>query len=311
MSVADMTLRYPVSLPGGKVLLAAGTPLSGTVLREISSGGGGMRHPGRSLLRHGAVRRDLSALVRRGAYRTIFGDAGECAGVFRMMERTLLPRPVLSALDYFRAKEPYTYDHSLRVFALSCLLMRRLREGSRRGLEEFTAGPLHDLGKVCVPLDILRKSSPLRRSERDILEHHTLAGYALLACCLGDPDLPAAAVARDHHERKDRSGYPRGIRLRDRLSHVIAACDVYDALITPRPYRKEPYDNRTALEEITGMAERGKIGWGIVRALVAYNRKDRPPARSCKVSIEKRGTPPDGNLYGIIVEDVGLPAAPG
>jgi HD-GYP domain-containing protein (c-di-GMP phosphodiesterase class II) len=301
--VAGMTLRYPVSLPDGKELLPAGTPLSKAVLRELSSRAGGTRRAERSLFRHGTVRRDLSALIRRGAYRTIFGDAGACAGVFRMMDRTRLPRPVLAALDHFRTKDPYTYGHSLRVFALSCLLMRRLGEGSRGDMEEVTAGPLHDLGKVCVPLDILRKSTPLRRSERDVLEHHTLAGYALLACCLGNPDEPAAAVARDHHERVDGSGYPRRIRLRDRLSHVIAACDVYDALITPRPYRRESYDNRTALEEITGMAERGKIGWGIVRELVAYNRKNRPPARSCKVSFEKRGTPPEGNLYGIVLED--------
>jgi len=300
---ADMTLRYPVSLQDGKEPLPAGTPLSKAVLRELSSRAGGKRHPERQLLRHGTVRRDLQALIRRGSYRTIFGDAGECAGVFRMMERTRLPGPVLAALDYFRANDLYTYGHSLRVFALSCLLMRRLGGDSRGGMEEITAGPLHDLGKVCVPLDILRKSTPLRRSERDMLEHHTLAGYALLACCLGSPDEPAAAVARDHHERRDGSGYPRGIRLRDRLPNVIAACDVYDALITPRPYRKESYDNRTALEEITGMAERRKIGWGIVRALVAYNRKDRPPMRSCKVSFEKRGSPPEGNLYGIVVED--------
>jgi HD-GYP domain-containing protein (c-di-GMP phosphodiesterase class II) len=298
-----MTLRYPVSLPDGKELLPAGTPLSKAVLRELSSRAGGKRHPERHLFRHGTVRRDLQALIRRGAYRTIFGDAGECAGIFRMMERTRLPLPVLAALDYFRRKDPYTYGHSLRVFALSCLLMQRLGRDSLRDMEEITAGPLHDIGKFCVPLDILRRSVPLRRSERDILEHHTLAGYALLTCYLGKSGESPAAVARDHHERKDGSGYPRRIRLRDRLSQVIAACDVYDALITPRPYRKESYDNRTALEEITGMAEQGKIGWRIVRELVAYNRKDRPPAGSCKVSFEKRGTPPEGNLYGIVLED--------
>jgi len=305
-----MILRFPVSLPDGTELLPAGTPLSRPVLRELSSRVADKRHPERRLFRHGTVRRDLKGLIRRGAYRTIFGDAGECAAIFRMMERTCFPLPVLAALDYFRRKDPYTYNHSLRVFALSCLLMQRLGRESLRGTEEITAGPLHDLGKVCVPLDILRKSVPLRRFERDILEHHTLAGYALLSCYLGNPAEPPAAVARDHHERNDGSGYPRRIRLRDRLSQVIAACDVYDALITPRPYRKVSYDNRTALEEITGMANQGKIGWGVVRTLVAYNRRDRPPTRSCKVSFEKRGTPPEGNLYGIILDDTGPPVIP-
>jgi HD-GYP domain-containing protein (c-di-GMP phosphodiesterase class II) len=51
---------------------------------------------------------------------------------------------------------------------------------------------------------------------------------------------------------------------------IVAACDVYDALITPRPYRKGIYDNRSALEEITTLAEEGKVGWQIVR--LARNR---------------------------------------
>lgn len=295
------TLQYPVTCLDGKVLLAPGTPLTRNVLADISSRRPRTRRPERSLLRHGTVRRDLRSLTREGVYDVIFGNASESEELRRTMERTRVPLPVLEAVDYFREYDPYTYGHTLRVFALSCLLARRLggREGD--GITELMAGPLHDYGKICVPLSILRKSSPLQRSERDILEHHTLAGSVLLHYDLGSAVHPAAAVARDHHERKDGTGYPRGIRLRDRLVEIIAACDVYDALISPRPYRKKPFDNRTALEEITGMAEQGKIGWAIVRALVAYNRKRGAAARA--VSREKRGTPPEGNFHGIVVDD--------
>jgi len=305
-----MTLRFPVFLPDGKELMPAGMRLSRGLLGELSSRRGRKRDPERSLIRHGTVRRDLREMIRQGTYRAIFRDRNECSDLFRMMEQARLPLPALEPLDYFHRKDPYTYRHTLMVFALSCLLARRMGGEFRAGIEKNRPGPLHDVGKLCVPLDILLKSSPLRRTDRNVLEHHTLAGYALLFHYLGEAGESSANVARDHHERKDASGYPRGIRLRNRLAEVIAACDVYDALVSPRPYRKESFDNRTALEEITAMAEQGKIGWGIVRALVAHNRKDRPPPGLCKVSSEKRGIPPVGNLYGIIVEDRPAPLNP-
>lgn len=63
----------------------------------------------------------------------------------------------------------------------------------------------------------------------------------------------------------DGSGKPRGIRLRDRMVEIIVACDVYGALVSPRPYRPVSYDNRTALEEITKMAENNQSGWELPR----------------------------------------------
>jgi hypothetical protein len=86
------------------------------------------------------------------------------------------------------------------------------------------------------------------------------------------------------------------------MVEIIAACDVYDALLSPRPYRTTPYDNRTALEEITEMAKGGKLSWDVVQTLVSHNRKDRPHFRECRISTEKRGIPPPDNLYGVIIE---------
>ena len=87
------------------------------------------------------------------------------------------------------------------------------------------------------------------------------------------------------------------------MVEIIAACDVYDALLSPRPYRPTAYDNRTALEEITEMAQMGKLSWEVVKALVSHNRKDKPPFQECQVSTEKRGTPPEDNMYGVVVEE--------
>ncbi len=84
---------------------------------------------------------------------------------------------------------------------------------------------------------------------------------------------------------------------------IVAVSDIYDALISPRVYRSISYDNRTALEEITKMAEQHKIGWPVVQALIAYNRKDKPSPGDVVVSLEKRGTPPPNNVYGITMNE--------
>ena len=54
---------------------------------------------------------------------------------------------------------------------------------------------------------------------------------------------------------------------------------------------------------IPGMAEKNEIGWEVVKALIAHNRKNKPPYSEVKVSVEKRGTPPRGNVYGVTTED--------
>jgi HD-GYP domain-containing protein (c-di-GMP phosphodiesterase class II) len=110
-------------------------------------------------------------------------------------------------------------------------------------------------------------------------------------------------VARDHHERIDGSGYPRGIRQHDPIVEIITTCDIYDALISPRPYRPNSYGNRAALEVIIEMAENGKIGRDVVHALVAHNRESKPSHKHIKLSLEKRGTPPQGNSYGKLAEN--------
>jgi hypothetical protein len=220
-----------------------------------------------------------------------------------MFEEVRLVLPVLESLAYFKWDDYHTYCHALMVFALSTLIARDLLPDSRGWMHEVAIGPTHDIGKICIPPDILKKVTPLTRTERSMLDHHSVAGYVLLSYFQKDPQTLAAIVARDHHERRDGSGVPRGIRLTDLAVEIIVVCDVYDALISPRPYRPETYDNRTAIEEITKMAEMNKIGWEVVNSLVAHNRREKPKHGEVEVSREKRGTPPSPNFYGVVVED--------
>ncbi len=301
--MCDVALRFPVLTPDKRELLPEGVVLTDDVIREIAVSSRARDRPEVSILQYRSVRRDLLAYMRQRAYRHVFGDPRDVESLLPALERTRLPEPVLAILACFRRDDPYTYRHILVVTALTALFARGMARDIGDSFLRSSAGPLHDLGKISVPLPILRKTKPLRRAERAYLEHHAAAGFVLLGHYLGDATAFPCVVARDHHERRDGSGYPRGIRLADRMVEIVVACDVYDALISPRPYRRRSYDNRTAIEEITAMAEEGRIGWDVVRFLVSRNRANRPPMQECAVSREKRGVAPGGNLYGIILED--------
>lgn len=297
--MSNVTLTHPVCTLDTRLLLPAGTVLSEETLEALISSSETTPRQTGSMLRHASVKEDLLRFLNQPPYNVIFADQEHIAEVLDLMDTVDVIVPVLQSLDYFKQHDFNTYRHILVVSALSTLLAKDLVSDHQDRIHEAVTGPAHDFGKICVPLHILKKTDPLTRTERSILKQHTVAGYVLLSYYLKDSQSLTAEVARDHHERKDASGYPRGISLKDPMVEVVTVCDVYDALISPRPYRPIAYDNRTALEEITGMAERNEIGWGVLKALVARNRKTKPHYSECLVSPEKRGTPPTGNVYGL------------
>ena len=211
--------------------------------------------------------------------------------------------PVLETIRYFKELDPHTYRHQLMVFALSSLVAHDLIPGRGNIMRLSMSGPVHDIGKICVPLDILRKTTPLTREERDILDNHSNAGFVLMSYYGANPDSIGRIVARDHHERKDGSGKPMGRYQSNLLVEIIAVCDIYDALISPRPYRPISYDNRSAIEVLVQMADQGTINMDVVKIIVAHNRGQRPCNLKCNVSHEKRGHEPEGNIYGQQAEE--------
>ena len=300
--MGDLILHFPVTTLSGKELLPAGTVLTQTTMEDLIAEARQEPAHQTPLLQYATVRQDILNFCHHPPYSIIFADVQTTDKLLGLMEKTQLALPLLELLDFFKSHDYYTYRHILMVFALSMMLAQELIDDPQDLMREALAAPTHDFGKVSIPLEILRKSEPLNAIERQQLEHHSVAGYVLLSYYLKDYNSPAALTARDHHERKDGSGYPAGIHLTDRMVEIVAISDIFDALIAKRPYRPVSYDNRTALEEITRMAERGLFSWDIVQTLISFNRKDRPPHRQIKVSQEKRGTPPVDNVYGQVVD---------
>jgi HD-GYP domain-containing protein (c-di-GMP phosphodiesterase class II) len=298
----EVTLDYPVYSLNRHLVLPAGTVLSEKVLRALISSSVATDQQKIPFLQFETVREDILHFITQPPGDAIFSNEEDLAEVLALMDNVQFTKPILDSVRYFKEHDPYTYRHILMVFAYSTLLSKELIPNYRTRLREAATGPLHDFGKICVPVEILKKKSPLTREERKALEHHTRAGYVLLCYYSQDIENLAANVARNHHERRNGSGYPRGIHLNDHLVEIVAVCDIYDALTSQRPYRPVSFDNRSALEEITVMAERNEVSWEVVQALVAHNRKKKTHFTECSVSLEKRGIIPPNNVYGILAD---------
>jgi putative nucleotidyltransferase with HDIG domain len=168
--------------------------------------------------------------------------------------------------------DQYTTTHSMNVSVLAMALGEFLELGSAAVRSLGFAALLHDLGKVCIPEEILNKPGKLTEEERKVVERHPAVGAKLL---LDSPDALeiAAVVAYEHHIFIDGGGYPllpdaRGAQYASRLVHI---CDVYDALRTKRPYR-EAWESERAIGYIESRAGI-EFDPTIVRAFVAMMRK--------------------------------------
>ena len=135
-------------------------------------------------------------------------------------------------------------------------------------LERLTlAGLVHDIGLFAVPPSVVTKSGRLTQEERTLIEQHPELGYQLIRRLGGEWEW-LAAVVRQAHERWNGRGYPNRLKGRDvhEMAQIIGAVDVFDALVTPRPYRRRFFPHEAVRELL--VAERSAFPREIVKALV-------------------------------------------
>jgi HD-GYP domain-containing protein (c-di-GMP phosphodiesterase class II) len=117
------------------------------------------------------------------------------------------------------------------------------------------ASAMHDVGKIAIPDDILRKPDPLTPAERAVMQRHTEVGSDLLASSRSPVVQLGEVIARTHHEHWDGCGYPAGLagEAIPLAGRITAICDVFDALVSERPY-KSAWAVEDALDEIRALS---------------------------------------------------------
>lgn len=134
-------------------------------------------------------------------------------------------------------RDPYTAGHEKRVALLACAIAKEmgLDEDRIEGLQ--LAAEIHDLGKVQIPAEILVKPTRLNELEFKMIQTHPEAGYEILKD-INFP-WPIAEMIRQHHEKLDGSGYPRGLKDDDILleARILCVADIVESMASHRPYR--------------------------------------------------------------------------
>ncbi len=168
-------------------------------------------------------------------------------------------------INMLKVSDEYTFKHSVDVATMSMIIARNYGLEKREMEELCVSGLLHDVGKSRIPNEILNKPGKLDDHEFKVMRQHTLFGFKILK----DKSFSDAVMAGvlQHHEKINGAGYPQGLPENKihKYAKIIAVADVYDALVTERPYKKA-FSKRMAIEMI--MAMTGELDINVMRSFL-------------------------------------------
>lgn len=156
-------------------------------------------------------------------------------------------------INALKTSDEYTFKHSVDVATIAMILAKQQGLSKKEIYEIGISGLLHDIGKTKIPLEILNKPARLNDDEFAIMRQHSVYGYKMVKERPDFNDSIALAVLQ-HHEKANGKGYPLGVASNKITPYakILSVADIYDALITKRPYKKA-FSQRDAVEMIMSM----------------------------------------------------------
>jgi putative nucleotidyltransferase with HDIG domain len=192
--------------------------------------------------------------------------------------------------DVVEADDGYTGEHSRSVVGLALAVADRMGLSAERRRNLEFAALLHDVGKIAIPKEVIRKPGPLDPEEWTVIKTHTIEGQKMLDR-VGGFMREVGRIVRSHHERWDGTGYPDGL-CGDAIpleARIIAGCDTWNAMRTDRSYRKAiPHD--LALQELESVSG-SQLDPQVVRVLFQIVVSDDDNARELRLQGVRQVSP--------------------
>jgi HD-GYP domain-containing protein (c-di-GMP phosphodiesterase class II) len=212
----------------------------------------------------------------------IYSNLIQMAVASELMVIDSLLATTAAARDFADLRDFETGKHLDRMAQFSRLIAREIAEQldlSDEFVEQlYLFAPLHDIGKIGIPDQILLKPGRLTPEERTVVQEHVAKGVSIIEKVLTEYSLNAVSdtqvlmnIISCHHEYLDGSGYPNG-KSGDEIpveARVITVADIFDALTSIRPYKK-PWDVDDAIDELRRMASESKLDSRVVEALAKH-----------------------------------------
>jgi HD-GYP domain-containing protein (c-di-GMP phosphodiesterase class II) len=191
----------------------------------------------------------------------------------REVSRNIMFESTIQALaGSLELKDSYTHGHAERVTMYSMEIGRRLGIGEEELQVLYLGAILHDIGKIGIHEDILRKPCSLLDVEIEEFRKHPEAGAGIIEKIEALQHLKPTVLY--HHERWDGAGYPIGLHGEAIPLHarIVAVADAFDAMTTDRPYRRQPFDRNAAINELV-RCKSSQFDPSIVDTFVEYHRE--------------------------------------
>lgn len=175
------------------------------------------------------------------------------ATLVKIVDEILSTKDIIINMVDLKIYDYYTYFHSVNVAILALIVGNALKFQKKQLIQLGMAAMLHDIGKKFTPIEILTKPALLTHEEFETIKEHPSNGYHFIKKFFPTISAITYVGILQHHERFDGSGYPAGIQGNDIsiFGRILAVCDVYDALVSDRPYHKAHLPSE-ALEFLQG-----------------------------------------------------------
>ncbi len=158
-------------------------------------------------------------------------------------------------ISALKVSDEYTFKHSVDVATMAMIVAKKHGLSESDVYEIGISGLLHDVGKSKIPNEVLNKAGKLTDDEFAMMKQHSLFGYGILKE-KDDLSNQIKMGVLQHHEKMNARGYPMSVGADsiNLFARIISVADIYDALVTERPYKK-PFSPRDAVEMIMSMTD--------------------------------------------------------